>query len=411
MRTVDGGGMSISLLDSAAAARLLHLLIEKHDRISIAVAWGSMMPLAEVLVANRSKFESILIGVDFCATDPQLIDCLIDVPNAFVARNRPGCFHPKIFYFESAGRAEAIVGSANFTNGGLGRNFEACVHVGGASSDAFFVDLRDQLFRYKKLRLPITEDLAESYRRQSASARAAPRPRNPILPDDPKEWRRVNSPLAAMTWDDFANLAKADVHHDYGKRVRLLRAVRQMFARVGSFADLTTAEWKAIAGVLGDIEAEATGLKDLDWGWFGSMGGAGTFASAIGLRESRIAKALDAIPVRGEVTNRDFLGYCKVFTDVFAGAPRTARVGPATRLLAMKRPDVFVCVNGGNERSLAEALSYAFSTLTLDNYWARVIEPISQAPWYNSPRPRGRDLELWDARAAMLDAIYYLPRR
>lgn len=47
--------------------------------------------------------------------------------------------------------------------------------------------------------------------------------------------------------------------------------------------------------------------------------------------------------------------------------------------------------------------------LTLDNYWEWVIEPIRQAPWYNAPRPSGPDVEIWDARAAMLDAIYYVP--
>ena len=75
----------------------------------------------------------------------------------------------------------------------------------------------------------------------------------------------------------------------------------------------------------------------------------------------------------------------------------------------MKRPDFFVCVNGGNKVGLATALSFAPTTLSLENYWDRVVEPIQQAPWYNAPRPVGPDMELWDARVAMLDAIYYRP--
>jgi hypothetical protein len=54
-------------------------------------------------------------------------------------------------------------------------------------------------------------------------------------------------------------------------------------------------------------------------------------------------------------------------------------------------------------------LSFAPTTLSLDNYWERVIEPIRQSPWYNADRPSGRDAELWDARVAMVDAIYYAP--
>src|SRR3546814_4861364 len=97
------------------------------------------------------------------------------------------------------------------------------------------------------------------------------------------------------------------------------------------------------------------------------------------------------------------------FTAAFSGSSRTARLAPATRLLAMKRPDVFVCVNGGNTKGLAVALTFAPTTIDLKNYWERVIEPIQQAPWYNASRPTGRDMELWDARVAMLDAIYYRP--
>ncbi|CAH0499289.1 hypothetical protein [Novosphingobium sp. CECT 9465] len=67
------------------------------------------------------------------------------------------------------------------------------------------------------------------------------------------------------------------------------------------------------------------------------------------------------------------------------------------------------CVNGGNTPGLANALSFAPTTIKLENYWRRVIEPIRQAPWYTVDRAAGRDTELWDARVAMLDAIYYRP--
>ncbi|HMG48837.1 MAG TPA: phospholipase D family protein [Allosphingosinicella sp.] len=395
------------MLDAKSVARRLSALIEKHDRISIAVAWGGIMPVAGTLLANKSKFESILLGVDFSATDPDLIDRLVGVPNAFVARNRPGCFHPKIFYFQSDTKAEAIVGSANFTGGGLSSNLEASVHVKGTADDVFFEQVRDQLARYKPLHLPITKALAESYRRQSKAAGTTPRPRNPVLPGEVKDWARINSPLATMSWKEFVKRARQDLHHDFEKRMKLVRAVQQMFFKAPSLGNLSAAEWKGIAGVLGDVEAGAAGLNGLEWGWFGSMGGAGTFAELIGSQDPALAKALDWIPKRGDVTQAQFNDYAEAFTAAFSGSSRTARLAPATRLLAMKRPDFFICVNGGNKPALAAALAFAPTTLRLNNYWARVIEPIQQAPWYNTPRPAGRDMELWDARVAMLDAIYY----
>jgi len=401
--------MRVSLLEGKAIARRLAILIEKHDRIAIAVAWGGLSPVAETLLANTSKFDSILLGLDFSATDPDLIDRLVDVPNAFVCKNRPGCFHPKIFYFQSGTKADAIVGSANFTRGGLGVNYEASVHAKGAADNPFFEEVRKQLRSYSNLRLPITKPLAESYRRAAEAADNTPRPKNPILPHERKDWERVNSPLGIMSWKDLVKSARQDRHHDLKKRMLLMREIQQMFARTASLRDLSVAEWKGIAGILRDREAGEADLDGFDWGWFGSMGAAGTFAQLIAQKDTALADALDAIPKRGTVTETKFDAYVAVFTAAFSGASRTARLAPATRLLAMKRPDVFVCVNGGNTAGLAQALSFAPTTIKLDNYWERVIEPIQQAPWYNAPRPIGRDGELWDARVAMLDAIYYEP--
>jgi hypothetical protein len=73
----------------------------------------------------------------------------------------------------------------------------------------------------------------------------------------------------------------------------------------------------------------------------------------------------------------------------------------------MKRPDVFVCVNGKNTETLAKALDFAPTTLSLAKYWDKVVVPIQSSPWYNAARPIGDDSELWDYRVAMLDAIYY----
>jgi HKD family nuclease len=358
--------MQISLLEAKLVARRLSALIKKHDRISIAVAWGGITPVAEVLLANKSKFESIFLGVDFSASDPDLIDRLVEVPNAFVAKNRPGCFHPKIFYFQSGTEAEAIVGSANFTKGGLGSNLEASVHVKGAADESFFEQVRDQLERYRSLHLPITKPLAESYRRQSKAAGSSPRPKNPILPGEAKNWAGINSPLAIMSWKDFVKDARADLHHDFKKRMRLLRAIQQMFSKAPSLGDLSAAEWKGIAGALGYVEADASGLDGLEWGWFGTMGAAGNFAQLIGLQDSALAKALDLIPKRGDVAEAQFDDYTKAFTAAFSGYSRTARLAPATRL--MKRPDFFVGLNGGNKTGLARALSFAPTTLSLENY-------------------------------------------
>lgn len=400
--------MKIELLEAAAIARRLESLIQKHDSISIAVAWGDLTGVAETLVTNKAKFGSVLLGLDFCATDPDLIDELVDVPNAFVAKKRSGCFHPKIFYFQTGTKAEAIVGSANFTNGGLGKNLEASVHVKGDAQDAFFRQVRAQLKRYEPLHRHITQPLADSYRRQAKVADKTPRPKSPVLPDERDDWERINSPLATMTWKEFVRLVRKD-KRPLPKRIGLIREVQKMFVRTASFADLSIAEWKAVAGLLGKTEAEDEGLDGFEWGWFGSMSRATEFSKAVGLQEPAIAQAIDLVPKRGGVTRDQFDDYVQTFKRALPTSVASNPIATATRLLAMKRPDFFVCVDAGNKPALAKALAFAPTTINLDNYWDRIIEPIQQAPWYNEPRPVGPNRELWDARVAMLDAIYYAP--
>src|SRR3546814_1290431 len=69
--------MKISLVSAAATARKLSALIRKHDSISIAVAWGGITEVAQTLLAHSEKFESVLLGVDFSATEAALVDCLV----------------------------------------------------------------------------------------------------------------------------------------------------------------------------------------------------------------------------------------------------------------------------------------------------------------------------------------------
>ncbi|WP_152616558.1 phospholipase D family protein [Sphingomonas sp. ERG5] len=399
--------MNVELLNSKSTAHVLKHLISKYDEIHIAVAWGYNGDLSDHLLINSHKFSSVTFGLNGFATSPDLVDRLINVKGAYIAKAKPGIFHPKIYYFQSDEAAEAVIGSANFTKGGLDRNLEACVHLAGAANDKIFRQLRDELTGYEVLRRSVTKPLAESYRQQFDVAAAKRGPRDPVLPDDKAEWKSISSTLATMSWNTFASQARLDPHHNFKKRMKLLREIQGLFANASSFEDMSVAEWKGVAGVLGKRERQDAELDHHDWGWFGSMGGNGDFASRVGSRDGRLSAAVDAIPRKDPVTRDHFQEYCDKFELTFADADHKGDYATATRLLAMKRPDTFVCVNGKNKATLAKALGFAPSMLKLKNYWDRVIEPIRISPWYNAPRPSGRNQELWDYRVAMLDTIYY----
>ena len=73
----------------------------------------------------------------------------------------------------------------------------------------------------------------------------------------------------------------------------------------------------------------------------------------------------------------------------------------------MKRPDYFVCINNKNKKGLCADIGFPHTRLNLENYWERVVEPITQSRWWNEQRPANDERMIWNTRAAMLDVIYY----
>lgn len=401
--------MSVKLIGARQMSKLLAKLFKRHDEIYVATAWGSNGPVADSLFKQAHKFRSVTFGLAFCQTDPDLVDRMVDVANSFVALSDKGTFHPKLYYFSTGSEAEAVVGSSNFTNGGLGVNIEANLHIKGPVSAIVFKEIRETIENFSALQQPVTKDLAERYRLQFAAAKKLKKPKNPVLPGSSPRAKQLASTLANMSWSDYSTAVRSGKYHKFSERLALLRACQRMISGVSSFGDLSPNEWKAISGVIGKRQKEAAGLDDHDWGWFGSMKGMGDFANRVSEQDPHLAAALDGIPRHGDVSKDQYDQFCESFLSAFKKSQRTGSYPTATRLLAMKRPDVFVCISRPNLDGIAAGLGFAKSTLNLENYWARVIEPISVSPWFNSDRPNGVDAELWDGRVAMLDAIYYNP--
>lgn len=404
---MKGCSLKVSVLDAPSLRKTLLRLIPKHEQIYMAVAWANAGPVADKLIENKHKFKSVTVGLDFFATDPDFVDALRKVPNAYVFKKSGACFHPKIYLFRTGRNVDAIVGSANFTKGGLGMNVEACLHLSCDDGEAAVAELLATMETYAPHRQPVTKQLADAYRRQAEIAASRPRAPSPILPSDKADFQRIDSDLLKMDWAAFIHEARKDPNHHFETRMRFLRYLQTLFARAQSFDDLTVPEWKAVAGIVHPDAVADSGLEKYQIGWFGSMQGSGSFTKLIANKDGRIARAIDCIPRRGPVRERDFDRFCTLFESAFTDSVRKGRYPTATRLLAMKRPDVFVCVNNGNKASLAKALFFAPSTLSLENYWERVIEPIRLADWYNAPRPEGPNAEAWECRAALVDAIHY----
>jgi len=85
---------------------------------------------------ERGMAARVVIGVDFYQSEPKVIDKLFklkrsgDVALYMGSPDKQYTFHPKLFMFEKEGVTDVIVGSANWTYGGMAENHELSVAFG-----------------------------------------------------------------------------------------------------------------------------------------------------------------------------------------------------------------------------------------------------------------------------------------
>lgn len=398
--------MEVTFISGRDAERVLIDLTRSCTKFSWAVAWATPNALTREALKHRKKMKQLVIGTHFYQTDPKLLMDFTDVKSARVKPPTGALFHPKVYLFTNGASMSALVGSHNMTKSALGgRNTEASVLMQGPVSHPALAELTEFVSAAWQEAKPIDGVFLRSYLAQYEVNREA---REAL-----EEFHELKEPLVEsaqgspldLTWESFKDGIKADPHNSVERRLKILEAAQQLFERHGSFALMDKMERKAIAGTFADNEP---GLADLPWGWFGSMFGAGTFKALVNEPSELLSRALDRIPLRGPVAESQYKAFVSDFKAAFDGSARKGNIAPASRLLALKRPDQFVAVNDRNRRGLCSAFGTAFSTLNLDNYWARIIVPMTLSPWWREQRPSSpRSARLWDNRAAMLDCIYY----
>ena len=384
-------------------------LIDTHHELYWAVAWGSMSPLASHLLNHRSKVKLFAIGTHFHQTDPDLLEALQDVPMARVVSNSSaGTFHPKIYLFKTNDKFSLLLGSPNFTRSAFSLNHEAALFVEGNTSEQLYADVYDSIKSVWTAASPILDGFLRGYRLKHNATRLARSDLETNLPISMPNSNSEYSNLLDDDWANFANRVKLDPIHNIEGRIAIMDQARVWFSQVPHFAAMTEGQRKAIAGTYARNETKPPEVPNLDWAWFGSMVGAGVFKGLVKSSPEGLSAAMAMIPRTGIVNETDFDGFKRKFVDSFEDAERGGGVATASRLLALKRPDYFVCVDSANKRKLSEAIGIRVSHINLDSYWSHIIRPLLCSPWWTSTRPSD-DLEgrIWDSRMACIDAFCY----
>jgi len=204
-------------------------------------------------------------------------------------------------------------------------------------------------------------------------------------------------PVANMDWKTFVSKVKSEYNHKIEDRFELLNYTNDLFKKYESFKDFTEDERKIVAGLPnhGSIES---------WGFFGTMSGAGMFANRIKENDINISDALDEIPLTSQITKRHYVNFIEKFKNI----SNKMYVAPASRLLTMKRPDVFVCLNSANKSALSKDFKITVSNFDYEKYWNDIILRIYDCQWWQNSFPKGKEeKQINEFRSALLDSIYY----
>lgn len=381
----------------------LKRLIEKYPHISIATAWASADTDAfRALVSNEARIVKAVIGTHFYQTHPDVLDQFAGSKKVKFILQPDGVFHPKVYLFWSRDAWEVVIGSPNLTAGALTKNSELSVLI---TSEDGTPALKDEITRVidghwdeAKTVLPAE---AESYRKLwKLKARDLKKVAD-IFGDKPATKPATQSKIMPMEWKEYLAAIKKDKFHGFKDRLELIAEIREYFQNHQHFNDMDLDVRKGVAG----LPSKSKIIKN--WAWFGSMKGAGTFAGLINTSNEAFSLALDEIPLVGEIRRDHYDRFIEQYLKAYEGG--RDGLATATRLLAMKRPDVFLCVDAQNKKRLAEDVGIVRADqLDYERYWDEVVERLMQSPWWQSPEPSNAlEREAWHARAAMLDAIFY----
>lgn len=389
------------ITENSVLERNLLRCVRQYDDVAFATAWASAdTKVFRELVSGKVRIRMGVIGTHFYQTHPDVLDQFVKSATVRFALQPSGVFHPKVFLFWNSAGWEAFIGSANLTKGALTSNSEAVMLV--SSADAAAPDpkgaILEAVTEYWGKATKVTKESAARYREMWKL-------RQPILQrlsgdygSKPPSKPPVESAVLSMSWREFCSAARQDKAHGFEERCSFLEHIQAIFKSGRSFQEMDLGERRLIAGL--------PGASDSRWPWFGSMKGVGKFQTAIKANDVHLSRALDFIPSAGLVPRSRYDAYVREFVRAFPEG--RDGVATASRLLAMKRPDEFVCLDSMNKKRLCADFGIKVSGMDYDRYWGEVVERIRESPWWNSSPPcSGIELSAWNGRAAMLDAIFY----
>lgn len=144
--------------------------------------------------------------------------------------------------------------------------------------------------------------------------------------------------------------------------------------------------------------------------WFASTKSAKSFHNLLNASSAGLDKALANIPLEGDVALEHYHAFITDYVEAFnVLEDEKATLAPATRLLAMRRPDVFTPVTAGTLDLLCQAFGIVrLNNRDFDRYWHEIVMTIQKFPWYLCDQPEDEfEQRIWQYRALIPCWFHY----
>ncbi|WP_440054809.1 hypothetical protein ACSLBF_01155 [Pseudoalteromonas sp. T1lg65] len=151
-----------------------------------------------------------------------------------------------------------------------------------------------------------------------------------------------------------------------------------------------------------------TSVYRFDVEWFAATKSAKAFHQLLEDLPGAFDEALSAIPLEGEVSEADYQQFVLYYLTAFTASQDKPTLAPATRLLAMRRPDVFTPITSSKLEPLCQAMGIAkLNNRDFERYWQDIVEPIRNMPWYVNATPNSELEEQLSEIKALLPCLFY----
>lgn len=155
------------------------------------------------------------------------------------------------------------------------------------------------------------------------------------------------------------------------------------------------------------------GVYKFDVEWFAGTKGAKVFHQLLKDNPQAFDEALAHIPLDGDVEQLHYLAFVNAYKDIFnrLATNEKAPLAPATRLLAMRRPDQFIALTNAKIDAITQGLGVVkLNNQSFDDYWQELILTMRECPWWKASKPdleHEDEITLWENRAVLVDLFLF----